>query len=63
MRCIVDESDDPQQDLVIYRGVAGADRRSSGMMSRDEFARWARHEVERDENTWRRVARQDSKSE
>lgn len=63
VRCIVDESDDPQQDLVIYRGVAGADRRSSGMMSRDEFARWARHEVERDENTWRRVARQDSKSE
>ncbi|MGB5735601.1 MAG: HPP family protein, partial [Thiohalocapsa sp.] len=63
VRCIVDASDDPKQDLVIYRGVAGADRRTSGTMSRGEFARWARHEVERDETTWRRVVRQDSEAD
>jgi CBS-domain-containing membrane protein len=53
VRCIVDVSADLQQ--VIYRGVAGADRRRSGTLSRADFARWARYQVERDETTWRPV--------
>jgi len=59
VRCIVDAADDPARDLVIYRGVAGAERRSSGTASRAEFARWARYEVERDETTWRPVTAAD----
>lgn len=55
VRCIVDAPDDAAQDLLIYRGVAGADRRTSGTMRRSDFARWASYEVERDETTWRPV--------
>lgn len=39
-------------DLLIYRVVAGSDRRTSGTMSRGDFARWARHEMFLDDNTW-----------
>ena len=39
-------------DLLIYRVVAGSDRRSSGTMSRGDFARWARHEMFLNENSW-----------
>lgn len=39
-------------DLLIYRVVAGSDRRSSGTMSRGDFARWARHEMFLEDNTW-----------
>ncbi|HYN76772.1 MAG TPA: HPP family protein [Lamprocystis sp. (in: g-proteobacteria)] len=38
-----------------YRVAAGAGRRTRGTVTRAAFADWARHEVERDENTWRRV--------
>jgi len=55
VRQIVDESSDPRRDLVIYKAVAGADRRSTGSMSREEFARWAKYEVQRDEYYWKRV--------
>ena len=40
---------------VSYRSAAGAERRTRGTLSRAAFTDWARHEVERDENTWRRV--------
>lgn len=39
-------------DLLIYRVVAGSERRSSGTMSRGAFARWARHEMFLEDNTW-----------
>ncbi|MBV5272402.1 MAG: HPP family protein [Lamprocystis purpurea] len=41
--------------LVSFRGAAGTERRTRGTLSRAAFADWARHEVERDETTWRRV--------
>lgn len=44
---------------LVYRGMAGADRRVRGISTRAAFARWARYEVERDENTWRRVSWRD----
>ncbi|MBI3560871.1 MAG: HPP family protein [Gammaproteobacteria bacterium] len=53
VRRIVDESADHQQ--VIYRVVAGNEKTSTGINSRDEFARWARFEVERQGSDWRRV--------
>jgi len=59
VRCVVDAADKPGNDLVIYRGVAGAERRCSGTITRAELARWARYEVERDETTWRPVPQDD----
>ncbi len=57
VRHIVDESGitDPDKDKVIYRVVAGNGRRSSGTCTRAEFARWAKYQVVRNENSWNRV--------
>jgi len=57
VRCVVDASphDDPEKDSVIFKVVAGSGRRSSGVSTLTEFARWARHEVVRNENSWQRV--------
>jgi len=57
LRRIVDESrsEDPEKDRVVYKVVAGAGRRSSGMETRADFARWARHEFVRDNDNWKRV--------
>lgn len=57
VRDIVDEhrSDDPEKDRVIYRVIAGAGRRDTGVMTRAEFARWAKYEVVRHESEWVRV--------
>jgi CBS-domain-containing membrane protein len=57
VRHIVDESGvaDPDKDKVIYRVVAGHGRRSSGTCTRAEFARWAKYQVTRNENSWNRI--------
>lgn len=57
VRQIVDESrsKDAAKDQVIYRTVAGGPRRESGVMTRAEFARWARYQVIRDDENWKRV--------
>jgi hypothetical protein len=57
VRQVVDESDKkrPGQDQIIYKVVAGKDRRSSGTLRRDEFTRWAKYEVYLNENSWQRV--------
>lgn len=57
VRQIVDESPsaDPAKDQVIYRTVAGTKRRESGVMTRSEFARWARYEVTRHGQGWKRA--------
>ena len=57
VRQVIDESpsSDVSKDKVIYMTVAGENRRRSGTSTRREFAAWARHEVHRDETTWRRI--------
>jgi CBS-domain-containing membrane protein len=57
VRCVVEVVGGAADDQVLYRGVAGADRRRSGTLPKADFARWARYEVERDETTWRPVER------
>jgi CBS-domain-containing membrane protein len=59
VRQIVDEANTPRahQDLIIYKVVAGDGRRSSGTLSREEFARWGKYEVFLNENSWQRVDR------
>ena len=57
VRQVIDESGekDPAKSLVIYKVVAGKDRRQTGSCARAEFARWAKYEVVRQENAWLRV--------
>jgi len=57
VRRVIDESDvqGGERDQVIYRVVAGKGRRSTGAMTREAFAEWARYEVALNENSWHRV--------
>jgi CBS domain-containing membrane protein len=57
VRQVVDESphDDPERDFVVFKVVAGKGLRSSGVCTRAEFAQWARHELIRDDENWKRV--------
>lgn len=57
VRQIVDESPSghAEKDMVIYKVMAGKGRRSSGCVTRSAFSRWARHQVVRDEENWKRV--------
>jgi len=57
VRQIVDleDSNDGDEQKLIYKVVAGADRRNSGVMTKSAFSRWAKYEVIRDENNWRRA--------
>jgi CBS-domain-containing membrane protein len=58
VRQIVDASPggDPEKDMVVYKVVAGAGRRGSGVLTRAEFADWAREELARDGDAWKRVS-------
>jgi hypothetical protein len=62
VRQIIDWGEDAgdRRRQVIYKVVAGEGRRSTGVAFLDEFARWARYEVFRDEDNWRRVPGPDS---
>jgi CBS-domain-containing membrane protein len=57
VRQIVDWADtnDDGEEKLIYKIIAGADRRNSGVLTKNEFSHWAKHEVIRDEDNWRRV--------
>lgn len=57
VRQIMDLSEpvDDMASRVVFKVRAGAGRRTSGVVTREEFARWTRHEVYRDEANWRRV--------
>jgi CBS domain-containing membrane protein len=59
VRQIVDENPhaSPDRDTVVYKVVAGLGQRKSGVLTRGEFARWARHEVCRDDENWKRIKR------
>ena len=58
VRQVIDESGnraDPELDIVIFKTVAGQGRRSTGMVTRQAFASWARYEVFLNENAWQRI--------
>ncbi|MEO1768006.1 HPP family protein [Thiobacter aerophilum] len=57
IREVVDASHtgDPARDQVIYKVVAGGRARTSGVMTRSEFAHWAKYEVVRHGKGWRRA--------
>ena len=58
MRQMVDEDDDGT--TVIYKTISGPAESSAGHITRQEFASWAKYEVELVDNEWRRVERQTS---
>jgi hypothetical protein len=62
VRQIVDESrgNNSGEGSVIFKVLAGAGRRTSGVTTREDFARWAKHEVYRDDENWRRVEKTDT---
>ncbi len=62
VRQIIDweEESESADRRLIYKVVAGAHRRNTGVISLDEFARWAKHQVYRDEENWRRVSKEQS---
>lgn len=47
---------DRERDMVVYKVVAGAGHRGSGVLTRVEFAAWAREELIRDGDDWKRVS-------
>jgi hypothetical protein len=47
---------DRERDMVVYKVVAGAGHRGSGVLTRVEFAAWAREELMRDGDDWKRVS-------
>jgi len=57
VRQIVDASPhtDPDKDLVVFKVVAGKGLRTSGVVTRADFARWASYELVRDDENWKRV--------
>ena len=57
VRCIIDESagDESSAGMVIFKVLAGDGQYTTGVATRQEFARWARHEVYREDENWRRV--------
>ncbi len=57
VRHIVDwaDVDNSGEEKLIYKVAAGANRRTSGVMTKNEFSRWAKHEVELNDENWRRV--------
>ena len=58
VRQVVDQSPgkSSEEDTLIYKVVAGQGRRNSGYSSRSDFLKWAKHQVERDEEKWKRFA-------
>lgn len=62
MRQIVDESksDDPNQDFVIFKQIAGNERKTTDCVTRTEFALWAKHEMIKDDGLWYRKDRSKS---
>jgi CBS domain-containing membrane protein len=65
VRQVVDASPHalPEKDMVIYKVITGPDRDKSGVLTRDAFARWARHEVCPDGENWKRTITTDSEDE
>jgi CBS-domain-containing membrane protein len=57
VRRIIDESagEHSSEGMVIFKVVAGEGRRTTGVATRETFSRWAKHEVYRDDDNWRRI--------
>ena len=53
VRRVIDESDDKNNDMVIYKNITGPDRQQTASITRENFAKWARHEVVFENEQWK----------
>ncbi len=58
VRLVLALTPDPHggETLVRFKGMAGVCRRKGGECSLEEFRRWAKYEVQLNENSWLRVS-------
>jgi hypothetical protein len=54
IRLIIQELGE-ETNAINYQIVAGKERSQTGTCSLEEFARWAKYEVYRDENSWKMI--------
>lgn len=54
VRQIIDKAVEGNNDLLIYKTVAGRNRHQTGVVSQTDFLRWAKYKVYRDEGNWKR---------
>lgn len=61
VRQIIDESDEPDmaKRTVIYKNIAGPDKPRTGVLTRAEFAKWARYEIWREMEDRGKASRDD----
>jgi CBS domain-containing membrane protein len=57
VRRVIDESDDKNNDMVIYKIITGPDRQQTATTTREKFAKWAKHEVVFENNQWQIIKR------
>jgi CBS-domain-containing membrane protein len=57
VRRVIDESGDtaPERNMIVYKVVVGENRRTSGVLTRQQFSRWARSEVVQKGERWEKI--------
>lgn len=58
VRRVVDESGDttdPEKNMIVYKVIVGENRRTSGVLTRQQFSRWARFEVVQKGERWEQL--------
>jgi len=53
VRRVIDESEQDDKDMVIYKVITGADRQTTSVTTRETFAKWAKHEVVFEKDQWK----------
>lgn len=63
MRQIIDESgsNDPDKDFVIFKQIAGQERKTTDCVTRQEFADWAKYEMVKENGLWHRHTGSDTR--
>ncbi|MBD3820970.1 MAG: HPP family protein [Thiotrichales bacterium] len=61
MRKVIDEGHDDHSntDYVIFKQIAGQEKKKNDCITRQEFARWAKYEMHQVEGRWQRVVAKD----
>ena len=57
VRRVIDESidNDPEKNMIVYKVIVGENRRTSGVLTRQQFSRWARFEVVQKGERWEQL--------
>lgn len=58
IRRVIDESEQNDKDMIIYKVITGSDRQTTSVITREAFAQWARHEVVFEKNQWKIIQKE-----